>query len=553
MARASFMTNLEIFQIWTTANCQRVPAWLHPRLMLSREKTSRMERRREINELTMRMVVGAVGGLLETRSASSVFSELAASRPDEHSEHEPGDTTSAVKMWDEWGNKIEAWTTVKQIADQAVGRVVSSSLELVKLTLSPTPILWAHVCSSWGDQRVSRDLRKAWIQQISSRTTGEDQQDRDLDDDSHTHADDIVEAVKTDPYLDTHEQRLLGCIVDSVSMPTSFAQVHLPAHTIDSVRTIVSLPLLHPTAFQEGILKEHSMTGCLLFARNVPLPASLPFVCAHESLRPTPRPPRTFRMVAGVRLCWCDAPTISLFTGDIDIAIFPALPIPILFVSSVPITPFAVAVTVPLPIAVPFTLASAVSIPLRVSFALAVIPIPFSVSMLFITKVRRILSHSPEGLENTRKAALAKGNEIMGGPALAWVIKVMSWAVASTVDRGYDEDLEEFIGALPSLLQSDSSTSLTYDGSVAAQALLFGLGILPSSSTLSPLHTHSTLSASAHLPIHPIDPRTGVCIVDSRSVRYASSSKINILVLNRAPLSAAAWSYYYNVSARSNE
>lgn len=50
-----------------------------------------------------------------------------------------------------------------------------------------------------------------------------------------------------------------------VSMPTSFAQVHLPVHTIDSVRTIVSLPLLHPTAFQQGILKEHSMTGCLLF------------------------------------------------------------------------------------------------------------------------------------------------------------------------------------------------------------------------------------------------------------------------------------------------
>jgi ATP-dependent 26S proteasome regulatory subunit len=48
-------------------------------------------------------------------------------------------------------------------------------------------------------------------------------------------------------------------------MPTSFAQVHLPAHTIDSVRTIVSLPLLHPTAFQQGILKEHGMTGCLLF------------------------------------------------------------------------------------------------------------------------------------------------------------------------------------------------------------------------------------------------------------------------------------------------
>ena len=51
----------------------------------------------------------------------------------------------------------------------------------------------------------------------------------------------------------------------TASMPTSFNQVHLPPHTIDSIRTIVSLPLLHPRAFQQGILKEHGMTGCLLF------------------------------------------------------------------------------------------------------------------------------------------------------------------------------------------------------------------------------------------------------------------------------------------------
>lgn len=48
-------------------------------------------------------------------------------------------------------------------------------------------------------------------------------------------------------------------------MPTSFEQVHLPQHTIDSVRTIVSLPLLHPQAFKQGILKEHVIAGCLLF------------------------------------------------------------------------------------------------------------------------------------------------------------------------------------------------------------------------------------------------------------------------------------------------
>lgn len=48
-------------------------------------------------------------------------------------------------------------------------------------------------------------------------------------------------------------------------MPTSFSQVHLPVHTVDSVRTLVSLPLLYPEAFQKGILKAHGMAGCLLF------------------------------------------------------------------------------------------------------------------------------------------------------------------------------------------------------------------------------------------------------------------------------------------------
>ena len=48
-------------------------------------------------------------------------------------------------------------------------------------------------------------------------------------------------------------------------MPTTFEHVHLPDHTIDSVRTLVSLPLLHPSAFDHGILKQHSMTGALLF------------------------------------------------------------------------------------------------------------------------------------------------------------------------------------------------------------------------------------------------------------------------------------------------
>jgi len=182
---------------------------------LSHEKASRIGRRREINELTMRMAVGAVGGQLETRSAASVFSASLVLAPSEHAK--PEDSANAARMWDDWGNKIEVWSTVKHIADQTVGRVVSSSLpdSARSSSLSSIPVSWTHVYSAWTDERASHDFRKAWVHQSSGRPAGEDQQDKDRDNERDRHVDDIVEAVKHDPYMDAHEQRLLGCIVDS--------------------------------------------------------------------------------------------------------------------------------------------------------------------------------------------------------------------------------------------------------------------------------------------------------------------------------------------------
>jgi SpoVK/Ycf46/Vps4 family AAA+-type ATPase len=50
-----------------------------------------------------------------------------------------------------------------------------------------------------------------------------------------------------------------------VIITTTFADVHLPLAIIDAVRTIISLPLVHPEAFAHGILKEHRVRGSLLF------------------------------------------------------------------------------------------------------------------------------------------------------------------------------------------------------------------------------------------------------------------------------------------------
>ena len=62
----------------------------------------------------------------------------------------------------------------------------------------------------------------------------------------------------------------------------------------------------------------------------------------------------------------------------------------------------------------------------------------------------------------------------------------------------------------------------------------------------------SPAQEDVRLSVPSVDPRTGVRIIDSRWVRYAASSKADILVLNRGPLPAPAWSYNKNASQERN-
>ncbi|KAG8681323.1 hypothetical protein FRC08_015712, partial [Ceratobasidium sp. 394] len=76
--------------------------------------------------------------------------------------------------------------------------------------------------------------------------------------------DEVVESVKRGK-LAGHEHALLGSIVDTSQVATSFESVCLPEGTIDVIRSMISLPLLCPDEFKTGILKRHTMSGALLF------------------------------------------------------------------------------------------------------------------------------------------------------------------------------------------------------------------------------------------------------------------------------------------------
>ncbi|KZV86561.1 AAA-domain-containing protein [Exidia glandulosa HHB12029] len=277
-------------------------------LLLERE--CRVARRKEVNELLMRMAIGNIGGVLEhlplphpppaiaapatevvadTASTEPVTVEAAVDPPAPEPTEElapileiKADVEAALTpalpdvetakeivaeadMLEEWGHRVEPWSTVKEIADRAMGAVVSADLPRPAVrTLEPIHVPWQAVRDSWRTQRSAHHTRRSWVREAGLPGVDEEA-DGKTEGPEVGEVDEVVERIKRDQSLNSHEQRLLGCIVDTASMPTSFSQVHLPTHTVDSVRTLVSLPLLHPAAFSSGVLKQHTMTGALLF------------------------------------------------------------------------------------------------------------------------------------------------------------------------------------------------------------------------------------------------------------------------------------------------
>jgi hypothetical protein len=172
----------------------------------AQERLCRTSRRREINELAMRMGVGAVGGVLGRAEAVQVQGE--------------GDSQEGSKedMWDDWSNRVEAWTSVRQIADRALGSVVASQRlpKQKKLGLEPTPVSWAAVRHAWAARRSARDLRKSFMREPGAKIVQKDPEaEEDHEEGDQEKVDEVLERVKQDPELEQHEQRLLSCIVDT--------------------------------------------------------------------------------------------------------------------------------------------------------------------------------------------------------------------------------------------------------------------------------------------------------------------------------------------------
>ena len=181
---------------------------LVPRLRsLLDERHTRMSRRRQINELTMRMGIGAIGGVVESAPA---FPESEDVSPPSEAPKSP--------MWEEWGNKLESWSNVRKISDRATGSVIVRQYRLKyeeKPFVMSTLIPWTAVQSAWMACNQLGITRARWLKE-----TFGDKLDTQGEREDKTHApgstlDKVVANLKNDPDLDPYEARLLPCIVDA--------------------------------------------------------------------------------------------------------------------------------------------------------------------------------------------------------------------------------------------------------------------------------------------------------------------------------------------------
>ncbi|CAG8434115.1 5301_t:CDS:2 [Diversispora eburnea] len=65
--------------------------------------------------------------------------------------------------------------------------------------------------------------------------------------------------------LDKYEKKLLGCVVDPENIHIGFTDIHVAQSTVQTLQTLITLPLMRPQSFSYGVLRKHFISGVLLF------------------------------------------------------------------------------------------------------------------------------------------------------------------------------------------------------------------------------------------------------------------------------------------------
>ncbi|KAI5855557.1 AAA-domain-containing protein [Durotheca rogersii] len=75
----------------------------------------------------------------------------------------------------------------------------------------------------------------------------------------------FVDVRESNDLDEDHEERLRSGLVNAEDIRTTFKDIHAPSETIESIKMLTTLSLIHPEAFSYGVLATDRIPGCLLY------------------------------------------------------------------------------------------------------------------------------------------------------------------------------------------------------------------------------------------------------------------------------------------------
>ncbi|KAJ9122520.1 hypothetical protein QFC22_001949 [Naganishia vaughanmartiniae] len=229
----------------------------------ARERRERQNQRLRINSLLLRKAIGLQGGEMTTESLAA---ELSGDDPKLTSSIQ----NELVDIRDSFADSIWPWLTVQHLASITIGHTLASSAPPGNPKKAHVPITWRAIAEASIFEEAVESQAAEFISScgINDKNAADSQSPiaESTEKAAEPLRDPVVEEIKKDKTLNMHEKRLLGCIVDPTKLSsTSFDDVLLPDKTIDAVRSVVTLPLIYPEAFNTGILAQHATGNALLF------------------------------------------------------------------------------------------------------------------------------------------------------------------------------------------------------------------------------------------------------------------------------------------------
>ncbi|KAI9496558.1 hypothetical protein BDB00DRAFT_124335 [Zychaea mexicana] len=232
----------------SSMKCISIPPPLNDRVLLDAwESQMRMDTARRMGEINAKQILA----ILQQKNVTGIKNMLQGNSNNNNNNNTAALVTELSKLE---GIQESVWTgiEIERHVTFAIGHALRHKKSAVDLEdmVAANSVVRKSVSAR---RQLDKTLELQRVRLVAAGSSGSNDGGADLD---------MAELKK---HCDEYEQRFLSRIVDPSKVQVSFAEIRAPSATIETLQTLITLPLVRPDLFRRGILKNNFIPGVLLF------------------------------------------------------------------------------------------------------------------------------------------------------------------------------------------------------------------------------------------------------------------------------------------------